>query len=211
MESAEVKTAIDCTNCRNEILPGNFQLHELHCVRNIKFCDLCDLPVQKTLFDSHAAESHQTCTTCKLIFPKNSFNGHLFPCEHCGLYVCPQTHQSHVKMCAVALVECHLCKLTVRRNILNASHQTICPKAEVTCESCKVPILREDITRHTDKCIAAKASRRAPSGVMSSSEAGIPTHELGLGHTHSCNYCELSFSSVEYLEIHMCTDHPELL
>lgn len=210
---------MNCTNCRNEIPPENFQLHELHCVRNIKFCDLCSLPVQKANFDSHVAESHQTCTSCKLIFPKNSFDGHLFPCEHCGLHVCPQIHQTHVRLCAVALVGCNLCKLDVRRDILNTSHPTICPKAEVTCESCKIPILREDITRHRDKCLAAKASRRAPSGARqpdAREEHRAPgpihsTHELGLGHTHGCNYCELSFNSVEYLEIHMCTDHSELL
>lgn len=71
-----------CRNCKRDIPCKSYQMHTLHCVRNITLCSVCDEPIPKRDFDDHkqqcSASNNDTGNSCESTSKLSKLN----PSEH---------------------------------------------------------------------------------------------------------------------------------
>lgn len=83
-KNVEGKNALSSFSKRS-INVATFELHESHCLRHIKLCDVCNEPVPVVEMTTHFEENHAPT-----------------PCDLCGLQVPADQHEDH-KVCSYAL------------------------------------------------------------------------------------------------------------
>ena len=56
----------------------NFEIHQIHCKRNIVLCPECKEPVRKAELDEHMEEEHapKPCELCGKMFPPDQLENH---------------------------------------------------------------------------------------------------------------------------------------
>ncbi|RDD47464.1 TRAF-type zinc finger domain-containing protein 1 [Trichoplax sp. H2] len=140
-DKMEVKEETEhCVNCARDIPARNFQMHHLHCVRNIINCKLCHEPIAKTQEESHFEEYHikVKCSKCDQIMEKYEMEDHqkqLCPerlriCDYCEIEVKANQFDNHVIFCGARTDKCPYCeKLIMLKD--TASHRMTCGKREI--------------------------------------------------------------------------------
>lgn len=63
---------------KRDIIVASFLLHEVHCKRNLKLCDMCGNPVPKSEIEQHYLEEHapEPCDLCGEKLPKDGLDAH---------------------------------------------------------------------------------------------------------------------------------------
>ena len=61
-----------------EVPIGNFQMHMIHCKRNIQVCPVCDERVLRSELENHHREFHSVmaCGECNIKFPNSELDSH---------------------------------------------------------------------------------------------------------------------------------------
>lgn len=73
-----------CENCHRHVPPENYQMHVVHCKRNIKLCSLCGETVPRSEEKEHFEENHAEihCVQCGQKTTKSEEGNHL--ANECG-------------------------------------------------------------------------------------------------------------------------------
>ncbi|XP_075240865.1 uncharacterized protein LOC142336151 [Convolutriloba macropyga] len=121
MASAEnIDETKKCKNCRSEIPVASFTLHEVHCSRRVRYCEMCDLGVLISDWADHQDQSH-------------SFTN----CPKCTTAVVKNQLEKHVENdCPYRKVQCDQCELELNFKDL-AAHEDYCKTRTEFCEGCR--------------------------------------------------------------------------
>lgn len=108
-----------CAHCDRDIPSVNYDLHSLHCQRNMDRCLKCGEMVAKTRTEEHLEEFH-----------------FLTPCTLCGVEMERRLVTEHEEMeCPSRLVHCAYCDLDKMAEAM-AEHADVCGNRTDWCEAC---------------------------------------------------------------------------
>ncbi|CAM6010118.1 unnamed protein product [Sphagnum balticum] len=131
MAPKDVDTAsfVFCSHCERDVPTANFNLHSLHCKRNLERCSVCGEMVARTCADEHFNELHA-----------------LVPCSKCGAGIERELLYIHEnEKCPQRMVACVYCDFPVSAADLHA-HSDHCGSRTEMCIPCgKYVRLREKI------------------------------------------------------------------
>jgi hypothetical protein len=137
-----------CINCNGSILQKNFYLHEIHCIKNIKFCNICKTGISKKEFSDHLH-----CVLCKMVISFKSSSEHYemfhkkVNCIYCNEEFTNTEIDSHIQKCEYSPAKCLYCKLDMPFINLN-THENICGSKTIQCEVCNKFILQRKLASH---------------------------------------------------------------
>lgn len=107
-----------CNNCMRYVPSSSYAMHEMHCSRQIKRCDVCNEAVKRTELDAHM----QTHT--------------MVDCEACGKSLERQHLRKHKRnKCAYRMRRCMYCSAKNPKCELDA-HTAACGKELIACKDC---------------------------------------------------------------------------
>eukprot|EP00092_Neocalanus_flemingeri_P014217 GFUD01015337.1.p1 GENE.GFUD01015337.1~~GFUD01015337.1.p1 ORF type:complete len:1160 (-),score=218.81 GFUD01015337.1:340-3819(-) len=120
-----------CSNCRRDIPSHNYQMHSMHCARNIALCPDCDEPIPRGELEEHKEEVHGL-KDCPLCAEK---------IEACKL----EDHQA--SMCSKRTTLCKFCATHVEMGNLT-EHENYCGSRTDKCEQCGEFIMLKNFELH---------------------------------------------------------------
>lgn len=130
MEESDTKK---CTNCNRDIPKDNFEIHSVHCVRNIRNCAVCTEPVPITLMQEHIERMHS-----------------MLNCPRCREQVRGADMEDHIRdSCSLTLQTCRYCSLDMARVEL-PRHEDYCGSRTEECPDCKKYIMMKYRGIHLD-------------------------------------------------------------
>ncbi|XP_077318157.1 TRAF-type zinc finger domain-containing protein 1 [Lithobates pipiens] len=131
--STEQETRL-CGNCKRDISLINFTIHEIHCHRNIRICEVCKEPVPSIDMEEHMNTEHvQVTCKCKMGMEKNLLEEH------------------ERSSCPLRLVICQFCDLELAFNKLG-EHEAYCGARTERCEKCGSSVMTKDLKDHPAVC-----------------------------------------------------------
>lgn len=132
MESIETGL---CENCKKQVPVANFQMHVIHCRRNIQLCPLCGEGVSRKEEKSHFEEYHEE-----------------IDCEQCGQKITRMEEGNHLeKKCGKRLIPCQFCEISLPRERME-EHEEFCGSRTELCQKCSCYVLIRDIQSHEKSC-----------------------------------------------------------
>ncbi|XP_014673700.1 PREDICTED: TRAF-type zinc finger domain-containing protein 1-like isoform X2 [Priapulus caudatus] len=119
-----------CANCKRDITAANFELHQIHCQRNLILCPKCKEPVSRNRQKEHEEQLHAlvTCVDCSDLIEIGKLD-------------------SHKDECQKRLVACCYCDLEVQMDDLD-EHESDCGARTDACEKCGQYVMKKDFIKH---------------------------------------------------------------
>ncbi|XP_013146389.1 PREDICTED: uncharacterized protein LOC106109430 [Papilio polytes] len=122
-----------CENCNREIPSGNYTIHLVHCVRNIRVCPVCKEAVPLTELEEHTEKLHK-----------------LMPCKQCGEKVRGTDMEDHIRdSCDHTIQTCRWCDLELSRRELPL-HEGYCGARTEECPQCGEFVMHKYRQLHLD-------------------------------------------------------------
>jgi len=122
---------IFCSNCRGQISPDRWALHESTCARHCWFCEECNTTVLKSEREKHNYTLHYE-----------------MPCTMCSAKIVVSKIAAHKELeCPKRLVECKYCECNVFYNEF-ATHFYICGSRTDKCTYCKKYVKLSQLATH---------------------------------------------------------------
>ena len=131
MDEREVK----CDNCHRLVPSENYQMHVVHCKRNIQLCSLCGEVVFRSEEMEHFKEYHAE-----------------IDCVQCGQKTTRSEEGNHLaNECGKTPIPCQYCEITLPREKM-PEHQEFCGSRTEWCNKCCRYILIRDLRDHEKSC-----------------------------------------------------------
>ncbi|XP_065055134.1 uncharacterized protein LOC135683718 isoform X2 [Rhopilema esculentum] len=131
-----------CKNCKRDIPEQNFQMHEIHCQRNLRLCAKCDEAIPRSEMEDHMAEFH-ALVECK-----------------CKLKIEKAQLEKHEKEdCLMRMVPCKFCEVSLKFGDM-PDHENACGSRTEKCEKCGNYIMIKFSMTHD--CSASKPKQGIP-------------------------------------------------
>ena len=174
MDEREVK----CDNCQRHVPSENYQMHVVHCKRNIQLCSLCGEAVLRSEEREHFKEYHAeiNCVQCGQKTTRSEEGNHLanecgkrpIPCEYCGINLPREKMPEHQEFCGSRTEWCHKCsRYILIRDLRN--HEKSCDggasqkcAATLPCEFCGSLIPLENLDVHQRQCLEESQDVQIP-------------------------------------------------
>lgn len=124
-----------CENCKRQVPTDNYQMHTVHCNRNIQPCPLCGEAVsikeEKEHFDEYHAE---------------------IDCFECGQKITRIEEANHLEAkCGKRMIPCQYCEISLPREKM-AGHEEYCGSRTKLCGQCSCFVLIKDFQNHAKSC-----------------------------------------------------------
>lgn len=156
-----------CENCHRHVPPENYQMHVVHCKRNIKLCSLCGETVPRSEEKEHFEENHAEihCVQCGQKTTKSEEGNHLanecgkrpVPCQYCEMSLPREKMTEHEEFCGSRTEFCHKCsRYILIRDLQN--HENSCDRGasdrsvSLPCEFCGSLIQPDELDAHQRQC-----------------------------------------------------------
>ena len=159
MDEREVK----CDNCQRLVPSENYQMHVVHCTRNIQLCSLCGEAVFRREERKHFKEYHAEIT-----------------CVQCGRKTTRSGEGNHLaNECGKRPIPCQFCEIALPREKL-PEHQEFCGSRTEWCHNCSRYILIRDLRDHEKSCDGGATQKCAASATLPCEFCGssIPLENL---------------------------------
>lgn len=155
-----------CENCQRQVPFENYQMHIVHCKRNIQLCSLCGEAVLRSEEREHFDEYHAEIN-----------------CVQCGQKTTRSEEGNHLaNECGKRPIPCQYCEISLPREKI-PEHQEFCGSRTEFCHKCSRYILIRDLQNHEKSCDGSRASQTAlPCEFCGSS---IPSEKLD-AHQRQC-------------------------
>ena len=163
MDEREVK----CDNCQRLVPSENYQMHVVHCTRNIQLCSLCGEAVFRREERKHFKEYHAEIT-----------------CVQCGRKTTRSGEGNHLaNECGKRPIPCQFCEIILPREKL-PEHQEFCGSRTEWCHNCSRYILIRDLRDHEKSCDGGATQKCAASATLPCEFCGssIPLENLDAHH-----------------------------
>ena len=157
-----------CENCRRRVPFGNYQMHVVHCKRNIQLCSLCGEAVLRSEEREHFKEYHAeiNCVQCGQKTTRSEEGNHLanecgkrpIPCQYCEITLPRERMPEHQEFCGSRTEFCHKCSRYILIKDLQ-NHERSCDGSHASessalpCEFCGSLISPENLDPHQRQCI----------------------------------------------------------
>jgi len=140
---------IVCKNCRRGIPETNYQMHAMHCARNIALCPQCDEPIPRHELEQHMKEECEMrkiecdrgCGTTLAISKLENHKEQECPkrttlCKFCATLVEVGTLGEHEDYCGSRTEKCEVCGEYIMLKNFDSHNKNDCkPKNQVTATS----------------------------------------------------------------------------
>lgn len=146
-----------CSNCKRDINVASFLMHEAFCLKNVRPCEICKMPIDQKLKDQHFEEIHtkQMCE-CGLEFEKSLIENHKkneclkrqINCKFCDIPLYFDKLEEHLNKCGTRTELCNECKRYIQ----------IKDQEEHFTSNCKSPPVIEKIINNPFSSTAAAAT-----------------------------------------------------
>lgn len=180
------KRELLCENCRRQVPSENYQMHVMHCMRNIQPCSLCGEAVLRSKEMEHFDEYHAEiyCVQCGQKTTRSEEGNHLanecgkrpIPCQYCEISLPREKMQEHQEFCGSRTEFCHKCsRYILIRDLQN--HEKSCDGSRssqntpLPCEFCGSPIPPEKPDVHQRQCLVESQNVQIP--VLVEGEDGV--------------------------------------
>lgn len=122
-----------CSNCKRDILASNYEIHSIHCQRNLTVCVKCNEPVPITDLTDHNHEFHSE-----------------IKCSDCNLFIENQRLDVHRRdSCSSRLISCKICGIDIPANEMNI-HEYYCGCRTEKCSECGEIVMLKYLELHLD-------------------------------------------------------------
>lgn len=163
------ESEVTCDNCQRQVPSENYQMHVVHCKRNIQLCSLCGEAVLRSEEKEHFKEYHAEiyCVQCGQKTTRSEEGNHLanecgkkpIPCQYCEMTLPREKMPEHQAFCGSRTEWCHKCsRYILIRDLRN--HEKSCDGgasqeecATLPCEFCGYSIPLEDLDAHQRQCL----------------------------------------------------------
>ena len=164
MDEREVK----CDNCHRLVPSENYQMHVVHCKRNIQLCSLCGEVVFRSEEMEHFKEYHAE-----------------IDCVQCGQKTMRSEEGNHLaNECGKTPIPCQYCKITLPREKM-PEHQEFCGSRTEWCHKCSRYILIRDLRHHEKSCDGGASQRSGATLPCEFCGSSIPLENLD-AHQRQC-------------------------
>lgn len=147
-----------CSHCEREIPTPNFNLHYLHCSRNLQKCTICGEMVPKRQANDHFNEAHAPvdCSLCSETVEREAWSRHkddkcpkrIVICEYCEFPLPAVDLFEHQETCGNRTEMCHRCNKYIRLREKNNHEIQFHMGSDETAESSRdAPMRRENARR----------------------------------------------------------------
>ena len=124
-----------CENCNRRVPSENYEMHFVHCKRNLKLCSLCGEAIQRSKEKEHFEENHVEIN-----------------CVQCGQKTTRSEEGNHLAYeCGKRPINCHYCELRLPRERMS-EHQEFCGSRTEFCHKCSRYVLVRDFMDHDSAC-----------------------------------------------------------
>ena len=155
----------------------NYQMHAVHCKRNIQLCSLCGDAVLRSEEQEHFKEYHAeiNCIQCGEKTTRSKAANHLanecgkraIPCQYCDIILPREKMPEHQEFCGSRTEWCHRCsRYILIRDLRN--HEASCDGgasqkcATLPCEFCGSSIPLENLDAHQLQCLQESQDSQIP-------------------------------------------------
>ncbi|XP_059645437.1 uncharacterized protein LOC132286995 [Cornus florida] len=121
---SEQQIASICSHCNKAIPAQNFDLHIVHCSRNLERCKICGDMIPRKHAEEHYIKTHApvTCTLCSETVERETLALHkgefcpqrIVTCEYCEFPLPAVDLFKHQEVCGNRTEYCHLCHKYIR-------------------------------------------------------------------------------------------------
>ena len=124
-----------CENCNRRVPSENYEMHFVHCKRNLKLCSLCGEAIQRSKEREHFEENHAEIN-----------------CVQCGQKTTRSEEGNHLAYeCGKRPITCHYCELRLPRERMS-EHQEFCGTRTEFCHKCSRYVLVRDFMDYDSAC-----------------------------------------------------------
>ena len=129
---------------KRDISNSNFQMHVVHCQRNIQLCPKCQEPVPRSELDNHDLEFHSEvkCSDCQKTYESSSLNDHKVKLSTEIRYRETSTSLNlfiwyvfQANDCPKRQKQCQYCNLELKADTMD-EHEDYCGSRTENCEVC---------------------------------------------------------------------------
>ena len=130
-----------CENCKKQVPAENYQMHFVHCKRNIQLCPLCGEAVSRKEEKEHFEEYHTK-----------------IDCVQCGQKTTRIEERNHLaNECGKRPILCQYCDISLPRERI-AEHEEFCGSRTELCPKCIRYVLIKDLQKHAKSCDGGSSS-----------------------------------------------------
>ena len=130
-----MESTVLCENCKGQVPVENFQMHDIHCRRNIQLCTLCGEAVSRREKKRHFEDYHAE-----------------IDCVQCGQKITRMEEESHLEdKCGKRLIPCQFCEISLPRERME-EHEEFCGSRTELCQKCSTYVLVRDFQNHEKSC-----------------------------------------------------------
>lgn len=167
-----------CDNCQRQVPSENYQMHVVHCKRNIQLCSLCGEAVLRSKEKEHFKEYHAeiNCIQCGQKTTRSEEGNHLanecgkrpIPCQYCEMSLAREKMPEHEEFCGSRTEWCQKCSRYIlirdfrkhEKSCDGGANQEEC--ATLSCEFCGSSIPLEDLDVHQRQCLVERQGSQIP-------------------------------------------------
>lgn len=160
-----------CENCNKRVPSENYEIHFVHCKRNIVSCSLCGEATLRSEEKQHFEENHAeiNCVQCGQKTTRSEEGNHLandcgkrpIPCPYCELRLPRERMREHQEFCGSRTEFCHECsRYVLVRDFVN--HESACDggsndrrldlPVSLPCEFCGSLMQLDELDAHQRDC-----------------------------------------------------------
>lgn len=158
-----------CKNCKRDI-EVNFELHELHCYKNVTLCKKCNEPVAKSEMEEHMETHALVQCKCEEMIEKSQLEKH------------------EEEDCVHRMKQCQFCEMPLKVIEL-CEHENVCGSRTEPCISCGSYVMIRDTQTHD--CSLVKPKHKPVNGYYEyqngSTEASMYPGSFGVASSFPYN------------------------
>ena len=144
---------------KREIPSGNYEMHVVHCQRNIQLCPKCHEPVPRSELADHDLEFHAEvkCPECQKKCENSALDDHkvTFNLSSFGRYPADNRYKSHSPRvfqkndCPKRPKLCRFCELELKADTMS-EHEHFCGSRTENCEVCNQLVMLKNQRMHEE-------------------------------------------------------------